>query len=230
MRPAARSTRRVIEVTGLSGTGKTTVAATLAARAPDPARVGARARFKAPLSRHAYFALMLRHAPAWWSLYRVLRAGLPGPAARRRLRMYIKHLWRRRQQIRSRRTDLVIEDEAFATWFARDLERIEGMGAWLERYLDRFYPRQVGRHRVEYLVLRVECAELLRVLRVHRRRLERGGPAYAVAELARHGTFASRGPAMARVEALLLERGRVLAADAPGTRLALGRDPLAAVT
>ena len=202
------TSKRVIELSGLSCTGKTTVAADLAAGSGLGRRVGTRPRFSAPLRRPAYIGLMLAEAPRWWSLYRLLRVAMPGRAARRRVRMYIKHLWRRRQQIRGSHPDLVIEDEAFATWFARDLARCPALATWLENHIDLFYPRRVGDREAEYLLVVLHAGELLRTQRVHRRRL-RQGPAYAAAEFARYGTFAERAPAVNAVTALLSERGLV---------------------
>lgn len=221
-----RQPRRVIELSGLSGTGKTELSRAFAHRLPGGTRIGVRLHYRAPWRRPAYFGLMVAEARMWRSLYRVLRGTLPGRTARRRLRMYIKHLWRRRQQIRSGGVDIVIEDEAFATWFARDLERCPGFDRWLEVHAARFYPERVGGRAVEYVLVPVACAELVRSQRVHRRRLEQG-PRYAAAELARFGTFASRRPAVERVDALLRNRGLVRTADTHQDRVALADDLLA---
>lgn len=221
----ARPTR-IIELAGLSGTGKTTVSTGFATAAPPGSTVGARPRFSAPLRRGAYVGLMLAQARRWYGLYRLLRAGMNGRRARRRLRMYIKHLWRRRQQIRDARFALVVEDEAFATWFARDLLRCPGLEGWLEQHIELFYPACVGRHRADYVLADLRCGELLRVQRVHRRRLA-GGPVYARGEHERNGTFASRRPAVERVNALLSRRGLVVHLDNPDRLAALARDPMA---
>ena len=217
------ASKRVIELSGLSCTGKTTVAADLAAGSGPGLRVGARPRFSAPLRRPAYIGLMLAEAPRWWSLYRLLRAAMPGRAARRRVRMYIKHLWRRRQQIRGARPDLVIEDEAFATWFARDLARCPALADWLETHIDLFYPRRVGQREAEYVLVVLHTGEVLRTQRVHRRRLEQG-PAYAAAEFARYGTFAERAPAVDAITALLSEGGLVSLVDTPDGQRMLYED------
>jgi energy-coupling factor transporter ATP-binding protein EcfA2 len=215
--------KQVIELAGLSGTGKSTMATHLAQAIGPTRRVGLRARFSAPLRRPAYVVLMLLHARRWWELYRLLRQALSARAARRRLRMYVKHLWRRRQQIRSSRSDLVIEDESFATWFARDLARCPALRTWLEHNVDLFYPRRVGGRGADYLVVVLATGELLRVQRVHRRRLAHG-PAYAGAEHARYGTFAERRPAVAAITALLAERGLASIADSPERQAALYED------
>ena len=136
--------------------------------------------------------------------------------------MYIKHLWRRRQQIRASRPDVVVEDESFATWFARDLARCPALWIWLEDNINLFYPRRVGGRRVDYLLIVLATGELLRIQRVHRRRLAQG-PIYAAAEHARYGTFADRRPAVAAITALLKGRGLASIADTPDQQTAFYR-------
>lgn len=134
--------------------------------------------------------------------------------------MYIKHLWRRREQIRSQRFDLVIEDESFATWFARDLSRCPDLQPWLEANIELFYPRRLGGCHGEYRLVLVEISEELRAQRLHSRRLERGAE-YAAAEYARHGTFADRLPAVEFMTDLLCRHALVRGPEKPEFQLAM---------
>lgn len=197
----------ITEFSGMPGAGKSTLTARwIVEHAAE--RVGQRPHFSAPMRRMTYLALMLGQPRRWYGLYRVLRGILPAGSARRRVRMYIKHLWRRREQIRSAHIDRLIEDEAFATWFARDLDRCPDLWPWLQTHIDFFYPRRVGRSHADYSLVVLELNESTRAERLWQRRLKRGED-YAKHEHTRYGAFESRQSAVQSITDLLAERGLV---------------------
>lgn len=222
---ASRYEKRIIELAGLPAAGKTAAMERLLGNLANNV-AARRTDFPPWYRRHLFLGLWFRHARRWYDLYRRLRTCLPRKIARRRVRMYVKQLWRRREQIRSRRIDIIIEDESFATYFARDLDRCDAVADWIDRNADLFYPQRVHHVCTEFLLVVLEIRELVRVHGMYRRGLD-NGPVHDRGIRTGEPTHASRRAALVHVNRILEDRKLAEVIRDVRHQAALGSDPSA---
>ena len=180
---------QVIELSGGPAVGKTTVVHSLARDLSASARVlHLQHRWIGPDYRYrTLVALAVRHLPVWLAAFGILARAIGMRPAGTRVAKYLVHLWRRREEIRSGRFDVLLEDEAFISWAASDLAHAPAFAGWLEKHAALLYPDRVGAVGVTYDILPLHCSELVRVQRILRRRLGKGPPSQAARRTRKNG-------------------------------------------
>ena len=182
-------TVQVIELSGGPAVGKTTVVHSLARDLSASARVlHLQHRWIGPDYRYrTLVGLAVRHLPVWLAAFGILARAIGMRPAGTRVGKYLVHLWRRREEVRSGRFDVLLEDEAFISWAASDLAHAPAFAGWLEKHAALLYPDRVGAVGVTYDILPLHCSELVRVQRILRRRLGKGPPSQAARRTRKNG-------------------------------------------
>lgn len=196
--------------------GKSTAIAILCARLEQSGRtvVHLHRRHRDPRYRQlARCGLLLRHPCRWLRLFVILRQRLGSRSATTRVAKYLTRVWQRREEIRLGRADVVIEDEGFVNWAARDLAYLPAFGDWFAANVDWLYPGGPPGRAVAYRILRLPGGELVRVQRLLRRRLASGSPARAGRKTRQNGLRDETLASEAAVLAIVLARPGIDRAD-----------------